>query len=504
MGSLPALMIRPPEIKGVLDQYGEGVQLKSLLQRNQIQDMQIQEAKQQQADEQAAHQIIGAHNGDLISALPELSTKVSPKTYIGLQKTAIELKKSYGEMKKTDLENDVMTSDKMLGLISQGKQLPPEQYQQAWPDIYQQAVALNPKLQGKLDPAKPVPQQALDSLGLGILVHSQIAKQELDQRQAEEAKQKAAESAAKLPGEVAKSKIAEQDLALGAEGRAGNKRAQTEASMAYEAAGGDPKKALAILDKSKLNSRPIINNMTGNDVKDIAGAIMNGDQPPTLTGLYRNAGPVRAELARNGFPLAQAEGDWKATQKHLATLNGAQQERLRQAITFTSDSTNIIDKLYDEWKQVGSASGIKLFNKASLATAKQLPGKAGEVATALEAQINDLTSELGTVYKGGNSSTDESLKLASSNLSADWNEQTFKRALGLIRTNLQLRANSIKHSSIAGASESNPYAPKQAPDTSTSTTKTLSMSAIQKAAKDHGVSVDEAKKQAQAAGYTVQ
>ena len=34
--------------------------------------------------------------------------------------------------------------------------------------------------------------------------------------------------------------------------------------------------------------------------------------------------------------------------------------------------------------------------------------------------------------------------------------------------------------------------------------KTLSMSAIQKAAKDHGVSVDEAKRQAMAAGYTIQ
>jgi hypothetical protein len=34
--------------------------------------------------------------------------------------------------------------------------------------------------------------------------------------------------------------------------------------------------------------------------------------------------------------------------------------------------------------------------------------------------------------------------------------------------------------------------------------KTLSLSAIQQAAKDHGVSVDEAKRQAVAAGYTIQ
>jgi len=34
--------------------------------------------------------------------------------------------------------------------------------------------------------------------------------------------------------------------------------------------------------------------------------------------------------------------------------------------------------------------------------------------------------------------------------------------------------------------------------------KTLSMAAIQQAAKDHGVSVEEAKRQAQAAGYAIQ
>ena len=41
-------------------------------------------------------------------------------------------------------------------------------------------------------------------------------------------------------------------------------------------------------------------------------------------------------------------------------------------------------------------------------------------------------------------------------------------------------------------------------NTAATFSKTLSLSAIQQAAKDHGVSVDEAKRQAQAAGYTIQ
>lgn len=195
------------------------------------------------------------------------------------------------------------------------------------------------------------------------------------------------------------------------------------------------------------------------DAKDIANAIMHGDQPPTTTGLYRNAALVRAELARNGFNLARAESDWHATQKHLSTLNGQQQERLRQAVSFTADSLGIIEGLYDQWKKVGNTSGWKTFNKASLATAKQLPGEPGNIAHRLEAQINDLTSELGTVYKGGNSSTDESLKLAAGNLAADWNEKTFKDAIGQIRQNLDIRQNSIRHSQPAGVSADSPYTP---------------------------------------------
>lgn len=202
-------------------------------------------------------------------------------------------------------------------------------------------------------------------------------------------------------------------------------------------------------------------SVSSQDAKEVAKAIMDGRQPPVTTGLYRNGAAVRAELARHPeFNLAQAESDWKGTQKHIATLNGQQQERLRQAIQFTSDSTGQIENLYDEWQKLGAASGFRSFNRAELATAKQMPGRMGAVAQGLESQIADLTSELGTVYKGGNSSTDESLKLAAQNLAADWNPTTFKRALGLIRNNLKIRQNSINTSQAAGVSPGSPYTPK--------------------------------------------
>lgn len=195
------------------------------------------------------------------------------------------------------------------------------------------------------------------------------------------------------------------------------------------------------------------------DVTQIANAIINGHQPPTLTGLYRNAAPVRAALERAGYDFTTAERDYKAVQKHLSTLNGAQQERLRQAVSFTTDSLDVIDNLYNEWTAKGLNTRFKALNKGALALAKQAGGEAGATAQALEAQVNDLVSELGTVYKGGNSSTDHSLQLAAENLKGDWNEATFKKAIGLIRQNLKIRANSIATSQPAGVSPNSPYTP---------------------------------------------
>ena len=231
--------------------------------------------------------------------------------------------------------------------------------------------------------------------------------------------------------------------------------AQTEEAKARTAA--IPVQAQAALTRAQQGpgSAP---GSTPNDPKDIANAIISGDQPPTLTGLYRNAGPVRAELARSGYNLTKATEDWTATQKYLSTLNGQQQTRLRQAVEFTNASLDLVDSLAQQWK----GSGLKPLNAANLAAAKQglLGQQAQSIAVKLDAQIADLQSELGTVYKGGNSSTDESLKLAAKNLQSDWAEQTLLDATKQIRQNLAIRSNSLKLGGVAGV-PGNTYAPKE-------------------------------------------
>lgn len=197
------------------------------------------------------------------------------------------------------------------------------------------------------------------------------------------------------------------------------------------------------------------------DVKDVAHGIQSGQIPPEFSKetSYRDRTAITAELTRNGFNLTKAMQDWEATKKYLATLNGSQQTRYRQALEKTKGQLDQVERIYNEWLKAGPSSGWKVFNKASLATAKQLPGRAGDLAHQLESGVADLTSEMGTVYKGGNNSTDESLKLAGKNLAGEWNEQTFKDALKRIRESLGYAENSLKLAP-AGVSPGGAYQPE--------------------------------------------
>jgi hypothetical protein len=192
------------------------------------------------------------------------------------------------------------------------------------------------------------------------------------------------------------------------------------------------------------------------DAEAIAEAIIRGEQPPDLKGLYRMGPTVKASLAKKGYNLANAQLDWQATQKHITTLNGQQQTRLRQAIDNAGHSLDVIESLADEWK----GGNFPILNRGRLAAAKSgaLGPEAQRIATALEAQIADVTSELANVYMGGNSPTDHAMKLASTNLSADWSETQLRKLLDQQRMNLQIRSNSMSNIGVQGASSTNPYA----------------------------------------------
>lgn len=450
---IPLIALQGRPAPDPTEQFGRIAQLKGMLQQQQQQaamapgqleqqQQQIQATQleneqriEQQKSTKALMQAYTEAGGDLDKTIP-LAAKYGahPDALVKLKEASLKTQMDNLALYKAQGDKALHDADLMQGAHDTVAAAKPIDK----PRIYQQQLQ---SLQGAgINVADQPPQypgdEAFKFIGLGIKGH----KAQLDEfaKQATIDKENAqAEAAAKNP---------------------------TEASLAVKATSGgadaaQAEAALKRLDESKRAARPINNLMTSNDAKDIADAIQNGDQPPTLQGLYRNAGPVRAELARRGVPLARMETDWKATQKYMGTLNGTQQVRLRQAIETASDSLDKIDSIYAEWKQLAPVSGFKIANHAALIAMKNLPGRAGAVANALDAQIADLTSELGNVYMGGNSPTDHSLSLAQKNLSSDWGPEAFEEGVKQAHLNIGIRKNSITHGAPAGVSGENTYMP---------------------------------------------
>lgn len=202
-------------------------------------------------------------------------------------------------------------------------------------------------------------------------------------------------------------------------------------------------------------------NASPDDVNLVTQAIINGDQPPTLSGLYRNTLPVKAALEKQGFDLTKASQDWTSTNKMLSTMNGTQQTRLRQAVGTVKETLGLVDNLAEQWQ----AGGYPILNQANRKLALQgvYGPEANSIATQLGAEIADITAEMGTVIMGGNTPTDHSLELAAQNLSADWSYPTLKAAIALARQNIAYRENSLKLST-AGIPDSQYNQFKSVPD----------------------------------------
>ncbi len=188
------------------------------------------------------------------------------------------------------------------------------------------------------------------------------------------------------------------------------------------------------------------------DVISVAKAIIDGKQPPVLTGLgVRMQGPVRAELARQGYDLTAASQDWLATQRLYSTLNGPTQSRMRQATGQVKETLPLLRNLAEEW----NAGGFPVLNAANrqLAESGALGPEANRIITQLKSAVADVTGEMGNVLMGGNAPTDHALQLAAQNLSADWSYPTFTAALNQMDSLLTFRQNAL-NLGTAGISKS--------------------------------------------------
>jgi hypothetical protein len=223
-------------------------------------------------------------------------------------------------------------------------------------------------------------------------------------------------------------------------------------------AGRTPVSFSAYQDMDANRKRPVtaISPTGQTDVQQAVAGMREGTIPPILPGrATKEYVGMLAESRRQGYDLARAATDWAATQKHLATMNGAQQLRLNQAINSLPEMLDIVDGLAQKWK----GGQFPILNRANLALAKN--GAYGKdvaaVANQLDAEIADVVADLGNVYMGGNSPTEQALQLASKSLKGEWDGAVLRNMVKLAKTNVTIRRNSINATGVAGASSDNPY-----------------------------------------------
>lgn len=405
-------------------------QLTNLTQGNELQGLQIAGAQRTAADAATLDQAgaPGLARAEFLAQVPGHLRPEIEKKYAEVDKLAAEARAAKQKAEEADL-------DYFGGLAAQVKPY------LTGPDGGMSAAQLalaHAKEQGH-DVSHIQQQLQSGALALPTLIDSLMQASPTQRKLAGEEQDRAL----KLTTEQ---RMAAQADAQGRDKDADNKRADAAATEAAR-------------HNRAMEARPVAGAPAAtNNVADAVAGMKAGTLPPQLPSrASKDYTAILAEAKRQGYDLAAAVTDWQATQKHIATMNGAQQLRLSQSINALPEMLDTVETLAGKWR----GGRFPILNRVNLAAAKN--GAYGpdvaSVATQLDAQIADVTADLGNVYMGGNSPTDHALQLAEKALKSDWSEKVLRDMVGLARNNVQVRLNSIRNTGVAGASANNPYAP---------------------------------------------
>lgn len=188
---------------------------------------------------------------------------------------------------------------------------------------------------------------------------------------------------------------------------------------------------------------------------DLVDGIMSGKQPPTLTGLYKNAGPVRAALAQRGFDLSTAQLQWDGARKQIMSMNGPQQVRYYQLANGVVNTIDRVNELSRELKN----SGVPLLNKAKLDAYIQLNGNSpqGQLATQYVTAVGVLREEMANLANGGYAPTEPAWALANEQVNGNYGVQQLGASLTELQRLINYRLRALPQANTFGPGAENRY-----------------------------------------------
>lgn len=194
------------------------------------------------------------------------------------------------------------------------------------------------------------------------------------------------------------------------------------------------------------------------DNEAIADAIAEGKFPPDVSQFSRySAGPIASILTKkHGFDLFKAQTDYKAFQRHWATLNTGVQKRLQQSIQNAYGTAGVLDELNAKLSTLAPRFRQTPLNR--LAQIAQAEGLGSDEAAATVTQLRGLAEtlrfELANVYMGGGVPTDQAQRKAANIIDPSVSPARLTAQIALARRELNIRQQAIN--SAGPVSPSNP------------------------------------------------
>lgn len=225
------------------------------------------------------------------------------------------------------------------------------------------------------------------------------------------------------------------------------------------------------------------------------GQLPPGMRSPTMAAQVLNT----AATGPNGVPnVAANKMNYKADSGSLASL----QKNFDQVTAFENTAGKNLDVFLGQAQKVID-SGNPLINRPL----RSITGNMGGTdQAAFDAARTTALTEISKVLNSSNASgvlSDSARHEVADLIKPNATLQQIVSAANILKTDMANRHESYQNqiNTIKGRSTTGQPAQNAAP---TAPAKVLTSSQIQQAAKDHGVSVDEATRQAKAAGYTIQ
>lgn len=205
------------------------------------------------------------------------------------------------------------------------------------------------------------------------------------------------------------------------------------------------------------------NKDEGIDYAELVKGINAGTIPvPQSRGFTGNYAKLLTEARKQGVDINGINFKQQALTRHYASLNSADQLRLRQAINTTVPSLDVISEYSQALTKAMPRGEVNFLNRANIVAASNgvYGPKARDAARKLLGEISLVRGEVAQVMRGGHAPTNEAFQEVRDVLDGNWSQGGLDAAIVNAKRNMNIRLNAIENTEALVPSVQGGYTPQ--------------------------------------------